>query len=71
MTADLADLVSFGLLGVVEVPPYLAVHPEAAGGAEVSGEPERGARCDATTTVDDHVDPLVGHTDGLGELSVR
>lgn len=44
MTADPADLVSFGLLGVVEVPPYLAVHPEPAGGTEISGEPEGGTR---------------------------
>ena len=53
---------------MVGVPPYLAVvHPEPAGGAQVSGEPESGASCDART-IDDFLDPLIWRTDGLSEL---
>jgi len=70
MTANPTDLVAFALLGLVEVPPHLAVHPEPAGGAEVSGEPESSARCDPPALVHDLVYSLIGHPDRLCQLSL-
>lgn len=53
MAAEAADPVSFRLLGVIEVPPYLAVHPGPAGGTKISGEPECGGGSDSATLVHD------------------
>jgi hypothetical protein len=57
-----ADLVTLGLLGLVEVPSHLAVHPEPTRGAEVLRKPEGGAWCDPAASIHDHIYPLVGHT---------
>jgi hypothetical protein len=49
----------------------LQVHPELRRCSEVSSQPHRGVRSDATLSVDDLVDPAGWHPDRHGELVLR
>jgi hypothetical protein len=55
---------------MIEIPPRLKVEPESTTHVEEVGKPQSCARRNATTTVDDLVDPLVGNTNRVGKITL-
>ncbi len=55
---------------VVHVPAQLEVHPEVLRRAEELGHAQRRRRCYASALVDDLIDALVGHVDGVRQLAL-
>lgn len=59
------------LLGVVQIPPQLEVHPETGRHPQELLQPQGGGRRHPTAPSDDLVDPLVGDVNGIGQLALR
>ncbi len=65
------DLLRLGVSGVVKVPTHLQMDPKLRRRAEESGQPERGARSDASPAADDLVEALKWNLDRRGQFALR
>ena len=70
MALDIGENPGLGAPGAVEIRVQLEVHPESFGRAEVLGQAEGGTRGNSTSPIDDLVDALVRHMEGVGQLTL-
>jgi hypothetical protein len=65
VTLDIAEDARFSPSCPVEVGMKLEIHPEGLGGSEVLSEAKGGCGSDPAATVDNLVDALIGHMEGI------
>ena len=66
--ADGVQIFRLGLLGVIQIPAQLHVHPEVGRHSKILRQTERDAGSDALVVGDDFVNALSGHVNELGQF---
>ena len=61
-----------GLSGpcMIQIPAQLKIHPEVGCCAEILGQAQRGRGGDATPSIDQLIDPLIGNPDAIREIAL-